>query len=98
MGLLFLRTHLHGENNSPQSALYTDHNCNTIMHFIEMKYHSFIHSFLDVLLLKTKLTTAMIIFKYMYYNFQVHVLMLQAKFKSSLAFFGLECFFILLRI
>ena len=50
MGLLLSRTHLHGENNSPQSALYTDHNCNIIMHFIEMKYHSFIHSFIRFLM------------------------------------------------
>ena len=25
MGLLLSHTHLHGENNSPQSAVYTDH-------------------------------------------------------------------------
>ena len=27
MGLLLSRTHLHGENNSPQSAFYTDRFC-----------------------------------------------------------------------
>ena len=30
MGLLLSRSHLHGENNSPQSAFYTDRFCNKL--------------------------------------------------------------------